>query len=518
MKILKYFFKSTSENWSKTLRNKIIAKKHLNTFDECVRCYNSNNFRAGYILTWTLLCESLKEKVFLAADQGEKNAIIYSKQIESSEKHKKSVDNIVIEAAKNLAFIEYLSFSDIDFFWSKRCIFAHPYNVQPSADELRHIIERTVILSLSQELRYKKPYLESLISNIINKPHFLPLKESDLKSYFDSIIPRIDETLLPFLFKNLMYELESLIDKTNSSINSNTIFKIRIFIIQILNNTNSSLESDEWRIESYATANPLNCFVGFVHELIWPKLSDRVCQILIQFSTAYLLNTPIIGSPIAKLNDIEKFGLLSLEQKRELKNAINEKDFITSLDLNLPFEIKIKKAITVLRMNQFREISNVINFLKGISFEDLNTLKNFIQIELGWSIILAARGNSWDTIDFVKNIPQKQFPITVSFLFGLISGCIFGNSNRSFYYNRVFGDIILSLAIKTDFSNTLYKLLFKYIKFVDIRYSNDIANVRIKSVNHLLKCLKSEELVYRSSTIPIDNFRIFLSNRNMNPS
>ena len=61
--------------WLENLRKQIVEEKDVTNFDDIVKCYQSGLLRAGFLLAWLMLIESLKRKIVELANKDVKIAI-----------------------------------------------------------------------------------------------------------------------------------------------------------------------------------------------------------------------------------------------------------------------------------------------------------------------------------------------------------------------------------------------------------------------------------------------------------
>lgn len=112
-------------------------------------------FKAGYILCWTVLAESLRQRIKSLADLGYNHAITELERIEALEQKHKSTDVQIVESAKTCELISDTELTIVRQLWAKKCLFAHPYSTQATKIDMRYIIEKTVLFSMGKPILYK---------------------------------------------------------------------------------------------------------------------------------------------------------------------------------------------------------------------------------------------------------------------------------------------------------------------------------------------------------------------------
>ena len=109
--------------WAKNLQRRVIEQQDRIALGEALRLYHANFFRSAYIYAWIVLAESIRGKIKVAADIGERPAQIIFTEVERLETAGQSVDKVLIDAAKSLSLIAVEDMPYVDSFWTKRCIF-----------------------------------------------------------------------------------------------------------------------------------------------------------------------------------------------------------------------------------------------------------------------------------------------------------------------------------------------------------------------------------------------------------
>jgi len=200
-----------NETWILGLRDKIIEEDDKVLFDEATGCFLSGHLRASYIMSWISIVESLKRRIKLFSNIGDKRATESLEIIEDLEDKNASVDKKIYKEAKSCGIIDSSDFSTVNYLWEQRCLFAHPYTKHPEIDEVKHVIQQSIKLVLGKELLYNREFLTDLSNNIADKPFFLPSDLEVIKDHAIRTISRIPETLHPFFFKHYYLRLARLL-------------------------------------------------------------------------------------------------------------------------------------------------------------------------------------------------------------------------------------------------------------------------------------------------------------------
>ncbi len=89
-------------------------KRDKDNFDDLIKCYQNDLLRAGFVMAWLMLVESLKRKIVDLSDKEVKVAKKEYEEIKKIEDAMRSNDEVILKAALNcdLITVEELSKKD----------------------------------------------------------------------------------------------------------------------------------------------------------------------------------------------------------------------------------------------------------------------------------------------------------------------------------------------------------------------------------------------------------------------
>lgn len=265
----------------KKLREQIIYDEDKILFDEAVACFDANLYRSAYIIAWLSIVESLKRRIKFFANSGNTNADKIYNQIIQKEQKAESVDKLVVIESKNIGIIATNDLPKFDFFYSNRCIYAHPYELSPKDTDVVYILEKSVEILFSKENYFGKEYIENVIENYLSQRHFLEHSSSKIKEYADEVLIKINPSLYPYFFKTLFFKLSNNYEENESSWLS---LRFRVFIIRILENNITSINEESiWGLRERSSKWPEICIYGFISVSIWKVISEDLKGILFRF-------------------------------------------------------------------------------------------------------------------------------------------------------------------------------------------------------------------------------------------
>jgi hypothetical protein len=387
------------------LKAQIVEPDDKVLFEEASQCFLNGQLRAAFIMTWISIIESLKRKIFILSNLGDTRATKAIQKIEAAENDKLSADKLIFEESKFCGIIDNADYSKVAFLWEQRCLFAHPYNLNPEIDEVKHILGQATRITLCKELQYNKTYLKDLAENISYKPFFLPTEIEQVRNYAKRTISRTPLKLHPFLFKTLLSKVGELSQSEEKFSESR---KLRYFLVELLINTTLPLDNADWSLESKVTNFPYECFIGIVHSDTWTLLPDRIKEMLIAYLEGETDITKLIALKAITRNLVQN-NALEEGFKNRYHKKLNGLLFDTSINYYGNNRSTFIRICSDLESNQFEKQSPVIDFLrKDQAIELINGLDKSKQIYLGRLLKSAAKNKHWKSQNIVASITSES--------------------------------------------------------------------------------------------------------------
>lgn len=495
-------------DWIENLKAQIVEADDKVLYEEASQCFINGQLRAAYIITWISIIESLKRKIFILSNLGDSTATTAKQKIEDTENEKHSADKLIFEEAKNCGIIYNPDYSKVAFLWEQRCLFAHPYNLNPEIDEVRHILGQAARITLCKELHFNKTYLTDLADNISSKPFFLPTEIEQVRSYAKRTISRTPLNLHPFFFKTLFFKVGEL---SQSEDKFSELRKLRYFIVELLINTSLPLDNVDWSLENRVTKFPYECFIGFVHQDTWTLFPDRIKEMLIAYMEGETESSKLIALKAIAGNLIQNH---SLEEgfKNRYHKKLNGLSFETSINYYGSNKATFQRICDDLASSQYEQQNPVIDFLrKDKAIELIKGLDKSKQIYLGRLLKSAAKNNHWKSQNLVTSITSGSLLYSDWLKSGIaLSGFISLNDEleiddsfieKSINILNVLPDSIqneiydmIELAITEDRVSSWDKIMFSEPKFMSITMKIK-ESISDWSANNKLRFERTNEII-----------------------
>jgi hypothetical protein len=396
-------------NWISAQRGKIIEADDQVMFDEVSKCLLAGCYRAAYILGWVMIAESLKRKIYKLSGLGDATAVEINKKIETQEGNKQSVDKLIVENVGKCGIVEPNEVSTIEYLWAQRCVFAHPYNLSPVEGEVRHLLEQSIMITLSRNLTLNKAYLQELSKNLAEKPYFLPAEKEAVFLHAHSILSRTPQRLYPFFFKTLLSDLGGII---NEDTKNRETAKLRWYIIALTEKAELPLDDESWTLVEKAGKYPFESFAGYASDKNWGIIPDRVKDMLIGYFAYETDNRKLTFLKLI-VRGLLSTGVLEDRFRIKLVNKLDSIPFDGAIDYYGIADLQFNRIVTELNSGSF-ELQNIvadyIKTTKAIQF--INSLEPEKQIQLGILIAMAANERSFKCQNLIAPINSGYYPVS----------------------------------------------------------------------------------------------------------
>lgn len=193
--------------WLNNLKEQVIEEKDKTNFDDLIKCYQNDLLRAGFVMAWLMLVESLKRKIVTLADKEVKVAKEALTTITGTEEAMHSNDEVIWKGAVKCDLITKEEESVVEMLWQKRCLMSHPYMPEVSESDFRYMVENLVSMSLGKTVMWSKPMIEAFFADIKANVFLIPDEVEEKQDLADRILSLIPAKLFPFFWKTLFYEL-----------------------------------------------------------------------------------------------------------------------------------------------------------------------------------------------------------------------------------------------------------------------------------------------------------------------
>lgn len=257
--------------WLYNLRTKIIEDRDKNNFDDLIKCYQNGLLRAGFVMAWLMLVESLKRKIVSLADKEVKVAKEALKTITGTEEAMHSNDEVIWSSAVKCDLITKEEESVIELLWKKRCILSHPYMPNVKECDFCYMVENLVSISLAKTVMWSQNMINDFFEDIKTSLFIIPNTDEGRREYANKILSLIPKKNWPFFWKTLFYEYSTSIETGKRKQIVFLKLLAALFITMPEVNINHSKFTLEKQIKSYCAV----CWRLFSLKPTWKKLNKE---------------------------------------------------------------------------------------------------------------------------------------------------------------------------------------------------------------------------------------------------
>lgn len=411
--------------WVATLEKEIASPNDKPIFEEITGCLKAGFYRSAYIMSWVAIAENLKGKILELSNIGDKQAEAAIKQIQELEAKRLSVDKTILDEAKKINLIDDQDSINLEYLWSQRCVYAHPYNHAPTEEQTKYIVSYLVSICLSKPLLFKKGFLEDMVNSLVTLPHFISNDREKITAYFGSILPRVTKDLHPFLFKTLHFELGKIVDDETKS---DVRFKLRMFIISLLETTEVPLSESVWGLEDRAIKYAYTTFYGTINIPVWQKLPTRIKDILIDYAVGETTE-PKFSTIKSFLSSMITHTALEQPYKTKFFERLDRLSYTNAINFYATPEKMLERTISELDTNQYHLQNPVFEFIReenGQAFlKKLNTQE---QLLMGGKLMYAVKSGNWSGISYFNNLPGTA-KVTLQVALGMFRATIINRAS-----------------------------------------------------------------------------------------
>lgn len=411
--------------WLEELRLKVLNDDDKILFQEACNCFENGSYRSAYIMAWITLIESLKRKISFLASLEDARSVQAETEIIALESLGKSSDRLIFEKAKECEILNDTDYPTVSFFWTQRCLFAHPYNHVPTVDELKHIFSQILIISLEQETMFGMKYIDQLIP-LLEKSHITGKGYNEISQYAKRKVGRIKATVYPSLYKKLLYQIGVNFDDSDRLI---ACRRYRAFIVAIIERVGDQIGNSEWNLENRAEQFPFSVWFGAVSTTTWNYFPENIKELLIRY--------------ISEEKDERRQRFIFNIVQGLIDNDVFEEKFMSRFNVyldELTFEAaieyyqtdyKLERVVRELKTYSFDRQNKVINFFKTEKGEEF--LTDLEQLQLFWVgrlIQESERNGSWATGNYISSLLKTPSNDQLDLLGGVMFGHFISSTNQ----------------------------------------------------------------------------------------
>lgn len=386
------------DQWIIDLKAKIEDAKDAQNFDDIIKCYQNGLLRAGYLLAWLMLVESLKRRIVTLADKEVKVAIQQLEEINKVENQMRSNDEVIWKSAAKCDLLSKEDENVVELLWNKRCIMSHPYMPEVKESDFRYMVENLVSLSLAKKLEWSKTMIEDFISSFKNNLHLIPDDVIEKRELADQVLALVPKRLYPFYWKTVSFEYSQGLEEGKRK----AVQMLQVMAMMFVRKVGEDINETKYGLEAMIRDHCVTCWCIFYADKIWPCLEEKYQGQMFRFLVdnreegKKVLNCAY--SLLKRKNDIDKkyvdcyYKALGQCDVLDIERYYLDKD----VWLDRLYEEKISKW-------QFDDQKEFIGMLSSMEERELNAFSAAQQEKIGCYVQMCCYNDTFKAQDFVKS-------------------------------------------------------------------------------------------------------------------
>lgn len=401
---------------------RVLSDQDRVLFEEAARTAQVSALRAAYVMTWLSCAESLKRK-FKEMAIRDATARKVSSEIEQREATHRAVDTYILKEAEKYGLITAAEYTQLDQIHTMRCIYAHPYEQQPTVEQLVAAACTVIDIVLGRPTRLRQGYLEEQVRLLTEEPTFLDDLRAAVEGYAEQVQAKADGNLHLWFLRKLWGRLEDLAREPSMGI---------------------FLRRGIWFSIAYLRRIPEDLIKwDMVADL--PRFSAVLSQILAEDHLFVLLGNHardiVVGNLLANSATDRKY--IALVGQLNSAGVLNERHLerVTSAVLGMPLAYLVAadihpscyvgRIIEELKSHNWYRQNPAIDAVQNIGSQRMGQLPTAVQRLLGNNVLQAAEGDSNRAREFLRDMVSTDWEAWPEhFVEGVLSECFINDKDE----------------------------------------------------------------------------------------
>ena len=404
-------------------------------FGEAVVAAKVGALRAAYVMIWLACAESLKRR-FREAGQRDNASGAIAGDIADKESDHKSVDKFVLDKAKEYGFLADSAHTELTHVYDMRCLYGHPYEKAPSAEQVTHAAAAVVTHVLSRPVKLRHSYGERLLASLKSDRNYLDDYAPTVEAFARETITRLDESVYAWFLQKYWKALEAAADDPSMALFTR---RAEWFSSAFLTSAGPSavFSDDDWHglMAEFPTTVARVCSSKTIFENIGERAQDSVVGVVMQRVT-------VRPSVLCRLEALADEGSLSVRQLERFR------EFVLSLDINVLRATRLRlstcfdRIISDLKSYTWPIQNPALGLVDSVEVDQLGRLTDAQQTLLGRNVLQAAEGNAYSAKRILCLLAQGSTTWPRNVLRGLALEC-FVNEQGELRFKEKFLSLVL---------------------------------------------------------------------------
>ncbi|GJQ28344.1 MAG: hypothetical protein HBSAPP03_02280 [Phycisphaerae bacterium] len=406
-------------------------------FNEAVTSAGCGARRGAYILIWISCAESLKRR-FNAVSARDGAAKRVAGEISKKEAAHSAIDMLVLEEARKYGLIDDPAHARLKHVYEMRCVYGHPYERQPSEEELAAAGVAVVDLVLSQPVLLRHGYLQEQVRLLSTDSAFLDDQEEAVSDYAKEVVTRTDPALVPWFLERLWAAGEAVAaDKSQARF----VRRIVWFSAAFLKSIGFDVKANDMRPPLSAT--PVVGSWSLSHPALFAALPPHAQDIVVG-NLLERMKTAVAGA--RRLQELDSGGMLNDRQRERFRQALEGVKYANLAEAGIDLKYYVDRVIADLKSHNWYTQNPAIDALVSAGPEQVQALPEPLQQALGNNVLQCAEGSAASGGTFMSALADLKVQWPPRFVEGIVAECFVNDDNAIRFKCRVMGEALTALA------------------------------------------------------------------------
>lgn len=406
-------------------------------FNEAVISAGCGARRGAYILIWISCAESLKRR-FNAVSERDGAAKRVAGEISKKEAAHSAIDVFVLAEARKYGFVDDPAHARLKHVYEMRCVYGHPYERQPSEEELVAAGVAVVDLVLSQPLLLRHGYLQEQTRLLSTDSAFLDDQEEAVRDYAKEVAARTDPALVPWFLEKLWAAGEAIAaDKSQARF----AWRIVWFSAAFLGAIGFDVKANDVRpalaatpvVGSWSLSNPalFSVLPSHAQDIVVGNLIER-------------MKTGVAAA--RRFQELDSGGLLNERHQERFQQALEGVKYATLAEAGIDLKYYVDRVIADLKSHNWYTQNPAIDALVSAGPKQIRALPVPVQRTLGNNVLQCAEGSAASAGKLMQTLSENKESWPPRFIEGVVAECFVNDADTIRFKTSVMAEALKSLA------------------------------------------------------------------------
>jgi hypothetical protein len=423
------------------LETEVLDEQDRILFHEAVMSASCGARRGAYILVWISCAESLKRR-FSAVSARDATAKRVAGEVSRKEAAHAAIDMYVLEEARKYGFIDDPAHARLKHVYEMRCVYGHPYERQPTEEELLAAAVAVVDLVLHQPVLLRHGYLQEQVRLLSTDSAFLDDQEDAVSEYAKEVAVRTDAGLVPWFVEKLWEAGEAIVaDKSQARFARRIVWFSAAFLKAI----GFDVKANDMR--PLLAATPVVGSWALSNSALFAALPSHAQDIVVG-NLLERMKTAIAGA--RRLQEIDSAGLLTDRQRERFGEALAGIKYAALAEAGVDLKYYVDRVIADLKSHNWYTQNPAIDAVVSAGPKQIGGLPEAVQRALGNNILQCAEGSAASARKLMQTLAENKEPWPPRFIEGVVAECFVNDADAVRFKTSAMPEALKSLAGQSE--------------------------------------------------------------------